>query len=381
MNDKTLLSRLTWAGVLAACCLTAVSNAAAAGSGSREKLVPSTLRYSPKRGAEYAYRVEMNTQQTDGRKQWIGHVYCRGIYSSDDGSPAEIVVIGKLFCFLHDRADSNGADGKAHRAADEDVEFPRHMRIGPYGVYDAHAGRAFPFRGVELPMLMSTILPIEELIFPDVPVFYKSGGEESRGRQTCTIVGSDLRTSRGFKRVTADVYRFKKTENEGSRLPKVTRIVSLTCPDDPVGMGFRQVGLFDVREGMPTDSNMDYELRWNDEKQMKVTVRRQRGAQLAAIRTAVLQKYPIAQWPAEMKRVPVRPEQRELGFPDGGARGLKRGQRLAVTISISTGSIQSSRTYLARVLRAVSEDDVLVRLDGSNEEREFDYRSVHLLKR
>jgi hypothetical protein len=42
--------------------------------------------------------------------------------------------------------------------------------------------------------------------------------------------------------------------------------------------------------------------------------------------------------------------------------------------------VRSVRTYRGTAIKVVDSETVLMRLDGSGEEREIDYRSLHLLK-
>jgi len=343
----------------------AVERAAASGASGAERLVSSRLRYRWRRGDQFAWHVELRTPPGDGESVWVGDIYCVVIYGSDQG-PGEVMLIGRLAC------GERTASGWSARPQ-QDITFAEPLRIGPYGVYDAEVA-SFVNPERRLPLQMNTILPTEDLLFPGLPVFQSPTGDESRGRQTCFLSGSGQIDSD-----TADVYRLTKSEREDSPQPTIINQESLTFADRKIGIAYQRTGTFDVADGMPVDIDLDYLERFGGEFRIRMTMRRQRGSELARIKEQALALHPVAAWPASVKRVPVAKEAYSLAFPKKTA-DLRLNQSIAASLPISTGSIQASRVYRGTVAQILTDEKALIRFDGSGEERPVDYRSLHHFK-
>lgn len=343
----------------------AAERATASAAAGAARRVSSRLRYQWRRGAQFAWHVELRTPPGDGESVWVGDIYCVVIYDSDPG-PGEVMLIGRLAC--GERTASGWSARPQH-----DITFSELLRIGPYGVYDAEVA-SFLNPARRLPLQMNTILPTEELLFPDLPVFQSPTGDESRGRQTCFLSGRGQ-----YDTDTADVYRLTKSEREDSAQPTIVNQQSLTFADRQIGIAYQRTGTFDVADGMPADIDLDYLERFGGEFRIKMTMRRQRGSELARIKAQALALHPVAAWPASVKRIPVDKDAYTLAFPKGTA-DLRLNQPIAASLPISTGNIQSSRVYRGTVAQILSDEKALIRFDGSGEERPIDYRSLHHFK-
>src|SRR5262249_13046800 len=157
-----------------------------------------------------------------------------------------------------------------------------------------------------LPLQLSAILPLEELIFPGLPFYSESSRNESRREDTFYLRG-DRKNILGFaptKDLHGESTRVQRIENEASSAPRIVNERSFICPTEEISLSFRQTGTFDAKEGMILDSEIDYRLALEDKSQMAVKVRRLYGDDLAAARTAALKVLPQSRWPAYFRRIP-----------------------------------------------------------------------------
>jgi hypothetical protein len=238
------------------------------------------------------------------------------------------------------------------------------------------------FQKHTLPLQLSAILPVEELIFPPIPVFSDSPQNETRGPATFYLTHRD-KNFMGIETSTTlngQSHRLCRVEQENSSTPRLVNRRSFLCPSEHVGLSFEQTGTFDASDGMVVNTDLDYLLELEDDIRLVVRARRLYGNDLAAARNAALDKLPVNQWPAYFKRIPADPD----GFEIGLARSLAEvpsGEQVSVSLEISDRNVHGFRYYLARSVGEGDSGKLRVRLDGSNEDIDVHLTSVHRKKR
>jgi hypothetical protein len=335
----------------------------------------SLIGYSPRRGEDYAFKVEMASADGPRRKQWIGTLYFAGIYSDLRSEGGEMFCIGRLDC-----AARSSPDVAWSAIPDEAINFPQHFRFCSMGVLNAEV--ASFFQKHTLPLQLSAILPLEELIFPPIPMFSDGRHNETRGPDTFYLRQSD-KNMLGVQTTTTlkgQSHRLCRVEQETSSTPRIVNQRSFLCPSENVGLSFEQVGTFDAKDGMIVNSDLDYLLEMQDEVRLLARIRRLYGNDLAAARDAALQKLPVAEWPAYFKRIPADPNDFEIGFVHSSSE-VANGERVSVSIEYNDRNSRGSRRYLGRSIGPAGSDKLRVRLEGSDEEVEAHHTSVYRVKR
>jgi hypothetical protein len=232
-----------------------------------------------------------------------------------------------------------------------------------------------------LPLQLSAILPLEELIFPALPAFSDSPREETKKSATYYLRGGQ-KNILGFEPTTTlngEFQRNCRIENETSATPRIVNERSFHCPSKEVGLSLHQVGTIDAREGMILSVEMEYLLELGDEVPVKVKVRRLYGDDLATARAAALKRLPRAKWPDYFRRVPADASEFGIRMPRS-ASDITVGQRVSVSIDINERSAHGSRNYLARTIAGAPEQEVRIRLDGSDEEMDVSPSDLRLPK-
>ena len=333
------------------------------------------IGYCPKRGQDYAFKVEMASSDGPRRKQWVGTIYFAGIYSDLRSGAGEMFCIGRLDCSARSSPEAAWST-----IPDEAVNFPQHFRFCSLGVLNAETTTLFQKH--TLPVQLSAILPLEELLFPPIPMFTDSPHNESNKpdtfylrRSETNLVGLQTTTT-----LNGQSHRLSRVEQETSATPRIVNQRSFLCPSENVGISFEQVGTFDAKDGMVVNVDLDYLLEMQDDVRLLARIRRLYGNDLANARSAALQQLPISEWPAYFKRIPAEPDQFEIGFVRSSSE-VQNGECVSVAVDYSDRNSGGSRSYLARSLGAGQGDKLRVRLDGSNEEIEAHHTSVHRTRR
>jgi hypothetical protein len=333
------------------------------------------IGYSPKRGQDYAFKVEMASADGPRRKQWVGTVYFAGIYSDLRSGAGEMFCIGRLDCSARSSPEAAWST-----IADEAVNFPQHFRFSSLGVLNAETTTLFQKH--TLPVQLSAILPLEELIFPPIPMFTDSPHNESNKpdtfylrRSETNLVGLPTTTT-----LNGQSHRLCRVEQETSATPRIVNQRSFLCPSEDVGLSFEQVSTFDAKDGMVVNTNLNYLLEMQDDVRLLTRIRRLYRNDLANARSAALERLPMSEWPAYFKRIPAEPDQFEIGFVRSSTE-VQNGECVSVSLDYSDRNSRGSRSYLARSLGAADGDKLRVRLDGSNEEVEARHTSVHRVRR
>lgn len=346
------------------------SLAKSTGSGKKKNAV----EYSPKRGQEFAFLVEMSTREGGLHKQWIGKPYFAGIFSDVGRSFAEMFCIGNLACRVRAAGDRPWS-----LASVDDVELPQSFMFGSSGVMNARTTSLFD--QPTLPLQLSAILPIEELIFPRLPTFSDNQREESKQAATYYLRGGQ-KSFLGFTPTTTldgESRRECRIEQETSTTPQIVNERGFDCPSQGVSLSFRQVGSIDAREGMIVNSDLDYLLKLDGETRLTVKVRRLYGDDLAEARAAALKTLPRAKWPEYFRRVPAEGD--EFGTrPPRSSLDVAIGGQVCVSIDITERDAHGSRDYLALAIAGAPQGKVRVRLEGSQEELDVTPSSVRLPK-
>lgn len=334
----------------------------------------SPVEYSPKRGQEFAFLVEMTTHEGGLEKQWVGTPYFAGIYSDVRSSFAEMFCIGSLECRIRAASDRPWTP-----VSIEDIELPQRFMFSSDGVLNTQTTGLFDQH--TLPLQLSAILPLEELIFPALPDFTDGRGGETKRAETFYLRGGqkNILGDTPTKTLNGESTRVRRIENETSSVPRIVNERSFQCPSQGIALSFRQTGNFDAGEGMIRDSDIDYRLELQGPARLAVKVRRLSGNDFATARAAALKALPRSQWPDYFLRVPSNADEFQIQFLRS-ARDVSRGQRVSVSIDINERSAHGSRTYLARVIEGAPDDKVRVRLDGSGEEFDVSPTSVRLPK-
>jgi hypothetical protein len=330
--------------------------------------------YSPKRGQEFAFQVEMSTREAGLQKQWIGTPYFAGVYSDVRSSFAEMFCIGTLACRVRSSADRPWSPDSI-----EDIEFPQQFLFGSHGVLNAET--ASLFQQHTLPLQLSAILPLEEIVFPALPFFSDSTRNESRKPATFFLRGGQKNLFRDsmFTTLDGELTSINRLENEKSTVPRIVNERTFHCPSQEINLSYRQSGNFDGQEGMIQDSDLDYLLELGEKVRLTVKVRRLYGNDLATARAAALKSLPPDEWPAYYRRMPADDDKFVLHIPRTPEE-IPRGQRVSVSLEIKTRNAHGFRSYLARTIGATQEGKVRVRLDGSNEEMDVSHISLRLPK-
>jgi hypothetical protein len=333
-----------------------------------------TVEYSPKRGQEFAFRVEMSARDEGVQKQWIGTPYFAGIYSDVRRSFAEMFCIGSLTCRIRSSADRPWTP-----ASVDDIEFPQRWIFGGSGVLGAETTSLFD--QPTLPLQMSAIIPLEELIFPELPMFSDSPRNESKQSSTFYLRGGQKNILGDTPTTTlnGEFRRVCRIEEEKSSMPRIVNERSFHCPSQEIGLSLRQVGTIDAREGMIVSVDLDYLLEMGDEVPVKVKVRRLSGEAFAAARAEALQRLPPPAWPADFRRIPADASGFGLRLPRS-ASDIPVGQRVSVSIDINERSAHGSRDYLAQTIAGAPEGKIRVRLEGSDEELDMKPSNVRPAK-
>jgi hypothetical protein len=335
----------------------------------------SLIAYSPKRRQDYAFRVEMASADGPRRKQWVGTIYFAGIYSDLRSGSGEMFCIGRLDCSARSSAEAAWS-----AIPDEAISFPQHFRFCSMGVLNAET--ASLFQKHTLPLQLSAILPLEELIFPPIPMFSDGRHNETRGPDTFYLRQSE-KNLLGMQTTTTlngQSHRLCRVEQENSSAPKLVNERSFLCPSQNIGLSYKQVGTFDAKDGMVVNADLDYLLEMQDDVRLLARIRRLYGNDLAAARDAALQRLPVSEWPAYFKRIPAEPDQFEIGFVRSSSE-VQNGECVSVAVDYSDRNSRGSRCYLARSLGAGQGDKLRVRLNGSNEDVEAHHTSVHRARR
>lgn len=332
------------------------------------------VEYSPRRGQEFAFLVEMSTREGALEKKWIGTPYFAGVFSDVGRSFAEMLCIGNLACRIRSSPDRPWS-----AASIEDIELPHRFMFGSHGVLNAQTTGLFDQH--TLPLQLSALLPLEELIFPSLPTFSDSPRNESKESTTFYMRGGQ-KNILGYTPTTTLNGEFRRKsiiEQENSSTPQIVNERAFHCPSQGVGLSFRQVGSFDAREGMIVNVDLEYLLELGDEFPLTVKVRRLSGNDLETARADALKKLPPANWPEYFRRLPA--DRENFGFHQPpSAADMPAGQAVSVSIEISERNAHGSRDYLARTIAGAPEGKVRVRLEGSHEELVVSPSDVRLPK-
>jgi hypothetical protein len=340
---------------------------------SPSRFQPCPLAYRPVRGRDYAFRVEMTA--TPDPTEWKGDVYLKGIFADSGGGPAEMYCIGRLEARRWVEAKQEWYPSPA-----EDVVFPELIRFNPNAVLNTETTGMFDDH--TLPMQMSAILPVERLIFPDLPRF-AGDPDDSRSDTTFYIrtessspilLGPQLTELKGERR------RLVRVDNETSSSPRAVNLEGFFCADKGMGMKFQQSAAFDVAGGMVAGSTLDFTLQWEREFRMRVVVSRLAGAELAAAKQAALERMPVARWPTCVLRTPAAHDDYEIGLVHSASE-FRPGDPVSVAVSIDDRNVHGSRDYAATVAGIVDDRHIRARLEGSGELVDVGIGSVHRKKR
>lgn len=332
------------------------------------------VEYSPKRGQEFAFLVEMSTREGGLQKQWSGTPYFTGIFSDVGRSFAEVLCIGNLACRIRSSPNRPWS-----RASIEDIELPQRFMFGSHGVLNGSTASLFDEH--TLPLQLSALLPLEELIFPELPMFSDNPRNESKSSSTFYLRGGQKNFfgDSSFSTLNGEFRRKCCIEQEDSSTPQIVNERAFHCASPDVGLSLRQVGTIDAREGMIMNVDLDYLLELGEDVPLKVRVRRLSGTDLEAARAEALKKLPPARWPAYFKRVPAESDNFGLRLPRS-ADDIPAGQPISVSIAINERNAHGSRDYLARAIAGAPQGKVRVRLEGSQEELDVSPSSIHLPK-
>jgi len=338
-------------------------------------MTKSLVGYCPKRGQDYAFKVEMATAEATRRKQWVGTIYFAGIYSDLQSGSGEMLCIGRLPCSARSLPDAGWST-----IPEEKIEFPQHFRFCSLGVLNAET--ATLFQEHKLPMQLSAILPLEELIFPPIPMFSDSPHNESSKADSFYLrqSGKDIIGLQKITTLNGQMNRLCRIEQETSSTPRIVNRRSFSCPSENVSLSYEQVGTFDAKDGMIVNSELDYLLEMQDDTRLLARIRRLYGDDLAGARDAALQEFPVSQWPAYFKRIPADPDDFEIGFVRSNAE-VASGERVSVSIDYNDRNSAGHRRYVGRSIDRGDGNKLRIRLDGSDEEVEAHYTSVHRARR
>jgi hypothetical protein len=338
-------------------------------------MTKSLIGYSPKRGQDYAFKVEMASADGPRRKQWVGTLYFAGIYSDLRSGSGEMFCIGRLDCSARSSSEAAWL-----AIPDEAINFPQHFRFCSMGVLNAET--ASFFQKHTLPLQLSAILPLEELIFPPIPMFSDGRHNDTHGPDTFYLRQSD-KNMLGVQTTTTlkgQSNRLCRVEDETSSMPRLVNRRSFLCPSENIGLSFEQIGNFDAKDGMIVNTDLDYLLEMQDEIRLLARIRRLYGNDLAAARAEALEELPIAEWPAYFKRISADPADFEIGFVHSSAE-VAFGERVSVSIEYNDRNSRGFRRYLGRSIGPKDSDNLRIRLEGSDEEVEAHHTSVHRARR
>jgi hypothetical protein len=332
------------------------------------------VEYSPRRGQEFAFLVEMSTHQGGVHQQWIGTPYFTAIFSDVGRSFAEMLCIGNLACRIRSSPDRPWVPAPL-----DDIELPQRFMFGPHGVLNTETTGLFDEH--TLPVQLSAILPLEELIFPRLPIFSDGPKNESTTRTRFYLRGGqkDMFGIATTTDLDGEFRRKSSIEEENSTNPRIVNERTFHCDSPDVGLSFPQVGSMDAGEGMIVNVDLDYLLELGEDVRLTAKVRRLSGSDLEAARTVALKKLPPADWPAYFKRIPAESDRFGLRLPRS-EDDIPLGQPISVSIQITERDARGSRDYLAQAISGAPQGKIRVRLEGSQEELNVSPSSVRLPK-
>jgi hypothetical protein len=308
---------------------------------------------------------------TPEQMKWSGDVYLKGIFSDSGGAPAEVFCIGRL-----EARRWLEAKQEWHRIPGEDVQFPQQISFNPSGVLNTETAGMFDDH--TLPMQMSAILPVEQLIFPDLPMF-ANDPRDSRHDSTFYIRTESSTPFLPLGELTelkGESRHVVRVENEHGAQPRVINLEGFFCEAKQMGMKFQQTASFDVAGGMVAGSTLDFTLQWERDFRMQVTVTPLRGDDLVAAKQAALERVPVARWPAYFLRTPAGHDAYEIGLVRSTSE-LKPGDAVSVAVSIDDRNVHGSRDYVATVAGIVDDRHIRARIDGSGELIDVGIGSIH----
>jgi hypothetical protein len=314
----------------------------------------------------------MSTREGALQKQWIGTPYFVGIFSDVGRSFAEVLCIGNLACRIRSSPNRPWSPDSI-----EDIELPQRFMFGSCGVLNAQTTGLFDQH--TLPLQLSAILPLEELIFPALPMFSDNPRNESKERSKFYL-REGQQNLLGITSTTTLDGEFRRKciiEQEESSTPRIVNERAFHCASPDVGLSMQQVGTIDAREGMILSVDIDYLLELGEDVCLTVKVRRLLGTDLETARAEAMKTLPPANWPAYFKRIPADSDKFGMRLPRS-ADDIPTGQPISVSIEISERNARGSRDYQARAIAGASQGKVRVRLDGSQEELDVSPSSVRL---
>jgi len=324
--------------------------------------VDSPLEYKLRRGDQFAWRVVMATPDDHDQVRWVGDVYALVVYSSSDTSPAEVMVIGRAEC------SAKKGDRWVRRESD-DIDFTDNIRFSSTGTPSSSRNDK-----EKLPLQMHLLLTPEALLFPRLPMYLTKEGDEHRGTASAMVLYNS--GASGFKNVKFDTYGLVKIENAKSSRSTIINKTAYSDQKNGYGFVYSHQGTFDVKAGMPIDMDLTYIEKMHGDSRIDVATRSRTGSDLERIKQQALAMHPASEWPLTLKRVPVDAEDYEIGGPKSVA---ELGQGESVMVYRSVGNRQV-RTYSAKVVKNLSADKALIRLDGTGEESEESLYAIHQRK-
>jgi hypothetical protein len=232
-----------------------------------------------------------------------------------------------------------------------------------------------------LPLQLSAILPLEELIFPALPMFSDSSRNESTERTTFYLRGGQKNFFGETSTTTLDGEFRRKCviEQENSATPQIVNERAFHCSRPDVGLSFRQVASIDAKDGMIVSVDLDYLLELGEDVRLTVKVRRLTGNDLETARADALKQMPPTNWPSYFQRIPADSD--AFGpHLSRSAEDIPGGQPISVSIDINERSAHGARDYLARAIAGAPHGQIRVRLEGSDEELDVSHSDVRLPK-
>lgn len=344
----------------------ATSASASAGTSSKlppverfDRLIRSPFEYRFQRGLEFAFEVQLQPK-TDSEPRWVGRPYVRVMYPHHDNMPALVMVLGKLECIRPDGT----------RLPKQDISLPTDLWISSTGpLQKTLASMLTPH---VLPRQMSSIFPYEQLLFPAVPQFTNSPLDHSEGEATRYLMGnSGMSELKGAASHALDL----KQESGKFRTIQTDGYLS---QQGKIGQKCQQISVFNAQDTMLSNSSIDYTLRWNGDHEIQGSVQRLSGSEVSAARDKALTSTDLSKLPKKLWRVPVDPKKVSGPF-------IKSTRQIAVNETVlvtQTFSVQSSNllyTFRGQVLKVLSDDRALVKLEGSSEEIEVHSTLIHKL--
>lgn len=344
------------------------------GRSSTPGMTKNPVEYTAKRGDEFAFLVEITATDGGTLKQWRGTPYFAGVYSDVGRSIPEMFCIGTLACQVRGSPDRPWTS-----ASIDDVEFPQRWMVGSTGILGAETTSLFDQH--TLPLQMSAILPLEEMIFPELPMFSDNPRNETKNSSTFYLRGGEKNFFGDVptKTLEGESRRVCRIEQETSSMPRIINERSFQSPSSGIGLSFKQVGVINAREGMIQSVDIEYLLDLEGRVPATVKVRRLSGDDLAKARTEALKRMPKTQWPAYFRRIPA--DDRGLGpHIPRSVSDIPIGQKACISIDINERCAHGARDYLGQTIAGAPPKKVRVRLDGSNEELDVSPSDVRVMK-